>query len=208
MTAKIEYIFSCISPWAYLGHMTFLNIAKTYNAEIAYKPVMLMTVFQKTGGQPLAQRAECRQNYRLIELQRWREARNVDLNLHPKFWPFNASLADRVVIAADKLGHPLGDFTHQCMRAVWYENKNLADQDHLFEIAQSCNLPTSECLEKAENSDVKETYEQYTQQAIAHGSFGSPTYVLNGEVFWGQDRLDLLEAALKTQRAPYTSKDQ
>lgn len=200
---SIHYIFSCISPWAYLGHDPVIEISEKYNVELLFRPVSLLKLFEQTGGMPLAKRPISRQNYRMLELQRWRDARNIPLNLHPTFWPYNPSLADRTVIAAAEMGHPVADFAKSCMRGVWAENRDLADRDQIYDVAQSCGLPAGECLDKAEQDDVIALYDSYTQEAFDFGAFGSPTYVLGGEVFWGQDRLDLLEAALKAGREPY-----
>lgn len=200
---SVYYIFSCISPWAYLGHDKILDITSKHNVELLYRPISLLKLFEQTGGKPLAQRPISRQNYRMLELQRWREARNIPLNLHPTFWPFNPSLVDRTVIAAVEMGHPVAGFVKGCMRGVWNENLDLADRDQIYEVAQKAGLPAGDCLDRAEQDDICALYETYTQEAYDFGTFGSPTYVLGGEVFWGQDRLDLLEAAIVSGREPY-----
>ena len=99
MPRKIDYYFSLVSPWAYIGHAPFMEIAQRHGLEINYKPVFLGRVFAETGGLPLAQRHPARQRYRLLELQRWREKRGLSFHLQPKYWPFDVNAADRCVIA-------------------------------------------------------------------------------------------------------------
>ena len=99
MRRSIDYDFSLQSPWAYLGHDAFLKVASDYDCEIIYRPVQLIELFSETGGLPLGRRHPVRQRYRLMELQRWREKRNLALHLHPTHWPFEAPLADQMVIA-------------------------------------------------------------------------------------------------------------
>src|SRR5918997_2282210 len=99
MPRVIDYYFSLVSPWAYIGHGPFMDIVGRHGVEVNYKPVFLGRVFAETGGLPLAQRHPARQRYRLLELQRWREKRGLSFNLQPKFWPFDVGLADRFVIA-------------------------------------------------------------------------------------------------------------
>lgn len=203
MAANIQYIFTSMSPWAYIGHAVFMEIVERYEASIRYMPVKLPVVFEQTGGVPLPKRPLSRQSYRLVELQRWRDVRNVALDLHPTFWPFDPSLLDRTIIAIVELGYDPGTFTLNTMQAAWSENRNLAERDEIFDILNACGLPASECLEKADQNEIMVIYNQNTQEAIDLGGFGSPTYVLNGEVFWGQDRLELLDVTLKAEREPY-----
>ncbi len=99
MPRSVDYYFSMASPWAYIGHAPFMEIAARHGLELNHKPIFLGRVFAETGGQPLPQRHPARQRYRMVELQRWREKRGLKFNLKPNFWPFEAGLADRLVIA-------------------------------------------------------------------------------------------------------------
>ena len=99
MAQTIPYYFSVISPWAYLGHAEFMQIAARHGLTVDYRPVDLGRLFAETGGLPLAKRHPARQRYRMLELQRWRARRDIPLVLRPKYWPFSAALADRLVVA-------------------------------------------------------------------------------------------------------------
>ena len=202
MPPQIDYYFSHISPWAYIGHQLFLDFSKKHGATIRYKPVSLMELFPQTGGLPLGKRHPARQSYRWLELQRWRERRGLTFNLKPAHWPFDMSLADRLAIAADRQGHDIADLTTRILCAVFEQQCNCADEAVLAALLQEAGLPTS-LLDAAKTPATEKTYADHFDEAVAAGVFGSPAYVLNGEVFWGQDRLDFVEDALRTGRAPY-----
>ncbi len=203
MSQKIEYVFSTISPWAYIGHAFFVDIAQRHNASVTFIPVNLLDVFSKTGGLPLGKRAPERQNYRWYELQRWREVRKIELNLTPAHWPFNFHLLDKTITAAISLDHDPATFIHKAMLGIWSENKDLSIPETIIEIADQSGLPGKDCLEKAGLDEINTQYEKNTELAIGKGCFGSPTYWLNDEMFFGQDRLEQLEDALQSGRAPY-----
>jgi 2-hydroxychromene-2-carboxylate isomerase len=203
MSKSVEYYFSFQSPWAYIGHKPFLGIAAAHKLAIHYKPVFLGELFSETGGLPLAKRHPLRQRYRMIEMQRWREKRGLNFNLQPKYWPFSARAADGVAIAIIRSGANPEPFMRRVFEGVWEHELNLADPDTIVAMADQSGLPGKALIEQSGSPEVEAAYEQNRQEAIAHGVFGSPAYVLNGEVFWGQDRIDLLADALASGRAPY-----
>ena len=100
MPRQVDYYFSFQSPWAYIGHNYFQDLVTTYDLKVNHKPVVLVDLFSETGGLPLMKRHPVRQRYRMVELQRWRDKRGLKFHLQPANWPFNARLADGVVIAA------------------------------------------------------------------------------------------------------------
>lgn len=203
MTSTISYYFSLTSPWAYLGHEAFREIVARHGAKIDYRPVDLINLFGRTGGLPVGQRHISRQRYRFVELQRWREKRNVPLNLSPRHWPFTPALPDSLIIAAVEAGHDPAEYISRGMRAVWAEDRDLIDAQTVKEIADQAGLPGDELLAAAQASRIGDLYEQNKQRAEEDGCFGSPTYILKGEIFWGQDRLDLLDDALRSGREPF-----
>ncbi|MBI5261008.1 MAG: 2-hydroxychromene-2-carboxylate isomerase [Bradyrhizobium sp.] len=203
MSRQVDYFFSLQSPWAYIGHQLFRELVKAYDLQVNHKPVVLIDLFSETGGLPLLKRHPARQRYRMIELQRWREKRGLKFNVQPKHWPFNARLADGVVIAAMEAGYDPEPYLRRAFPAIWEEELNLADPAVVARIADEAGLPGKALVERSGAEEISATYEQNRQDAIGADVFGSPAYVLDGEVFWGQDRLDLLEDALKSGRAPY-----
>jgi 2-hydroxychromene-2-carboxylate isomerase len=203
MPRVIDYYFSLVSPWAYIGHGPFMDIVERHGIEINYKPVFLGRVFAETGGLPLAQRHPARQRYRLVELQRWREKRGLSFNLQPKHWPFDVNLADRFVIAITVSGKSPDAFLRRAYAALWEEERNLGDPLVLAELAEQAGLDSSTHMSIATGSTTEAIYAINLENAVGGGVFGSPAYVLDGEVFWGQDRLDLLDDALASGRAAY-----
>jgi len=203
MAKSVEYYYSFQSPWAYIGHKLFFDLVTAHGLSVDYKPVFLGELFSETGGLPLAKRHPLRQRYRMVELQRWREKRGLNFNLQPEYWPFNARLADGVAIAIAESGGNPEPFMWSVFEGIWQHELNLADPDTVMALADRSGLPGTTLIEQSKSVEVEDIYEQNRQDAIAHGVFGSPAYVLNGEVFWGQDRIDLLADALASGRAPF-----
>lgn len=196
MAAHIDYYFSLNSPWTYLGAARFAEMVRRHRAEVMVMPVDFGQIFAQSGGLPLAKRAPQRQAYRLVELERWRDHLGVPLNLRPKFFPANENLAARLVIAAREAGYDAMSLAHAILRAVWAEERDIADAETLREIVRVRGLEHGPLFAAAETEQIKMLYQAGTDKAIAAQVFGAPSYVLDGEIFWGQDRLEFLERAL------------
>lgn len=198
MSKTIDYFMSPVSPWAYLGHQRFVAIAKKHQARIELKPADIAKVFGASGGVPVAQRPIQRQEYRLAELTRWSKHLQIPLNLHPKFFPVAGELAAKLIIATQqKLGAEAGlSMAFALGRAVWAEEKNIADADTLVGITDSLGQKGSDLLAHAASEAVAADYARYTDDALAAHIFGVPWYRVDGEGYWGQDRLDFVERAL------------
>lgn len=196
MAADIDYYFALQSPFSYLGNARLQDIALRHGAGINYKPVSLAQVFAATGGLPLAKRAPERRAYRLLELARWSAYLGIPLNLEPKYFPVDEALAARMVIGAEQEGYDVGPLTTAIMRAVWELDANIADRCTLAQVAAACGFDGDGLLELANGPDIADIHQRNTDEAISRGVFGAPTYVIEDELFWGQDRLDLLDRAL------------
>jgi 2-hydroxychromene-2-carboxylate isomerase len=205
MPRQIDYYFSLTSPWAYIGHGLFRDVVSAYNCKVNHKPVVLVELFSETGGLPLVKRHPVRQRYRMLELQRWRDKRGLNFHLRPAHSPFNGRLADGVVIATIEAGHDPDPFLRRAFSGVFEQQLDLADPAILVKLADDSGLPGRQLIERAASDDISAAYEQNRQDALAADVFGSPVYVLDGEVFWGQDRIELLADALKSGRPPYRS---
>jgi 2-hydroxychromene-2-carboxylate isomerase len=206
MSRRIDYFFSLLSPWSYLGHGHFLDIARRHDAAIVYKPVLLNEVFSETGGLPLARRHPVRQRYRSVDLQRWRDKRKLTFNLWPRHWPFEADLANALVLAIVAAGGDPSGFVQRVFVGVWEREENLADASVLEALLREAGLDPQAMLVSANSPTIREVYEGNRLEAIAIGVFGAPSYVSQGEIFWGQDRLDLLDDALASGRPPFAVK--
>jgi 2-hydroxychromene-2-carboxylate isomerase len=199
MPVTIDYYVSLNSPWTYLGSAPFAEIARRHGATVNIKPAKFGPIFEQTGGLPLPKRSPQRQAYRLMELKRWREVRERPLNLEPKYFPCNDLPATRLVIAAKLQGKDAHKLSLELGRALWEREETLTDPATIASAAERAGLDAA-ALRAAGPSDAEldALLEQYTQEAVKAGVFGAPSYVLpSGEIFWGQDRLELLDRALK-----------
>ncbi|WP_395059180.1 2-hydroxychromene-2-carboxylate isomerase [Polaromonas sp.] len=197
MSISIDYYFTPQSPWTYLGHQRFVQIAAAAGATVRVLPVDFGKIFPLSGGLPLGQRAPQRQAYRLVELQRFSEHLQVPLNRQPKFFPVGGDPAARLITVVDQQDGSAAAMAlaGAIFRAVWTEERNIADDQVLAGILKECGRDAQR-LAQSQWLDIQQLYEAHTQQAIGAGVFGAPSYVVNGEIFWGQDRLDLLEKKL------------
>lgn len=197
MSSTVDYYFSPQSPWTYLGHERFAQIARAAGAAVRVLPIDLGGVFPVSGGLPLGQRAPQRQAYRLLELRRYSDHLHAPLNLQPKYFPVPGDDASHLIIAVD-----LNDGADAAMKiggaiftAVWVRERNIADAKVLAELLAECGL-SPERLQQSRSPDVQRRYDANTRQAIDAGVFGAPSYVIDGELFWGQDRLDFVARKL------------
>jgi 2-hydroxychromene-2-carboxylate isomerase len=198
LAKTVDYYVTLISPWTYLGSARFEQIAARYNLDIRIFPVDFGIVFAATGGLPLAKRAPERQRYRLMELERWRKHLGVPLHVHPKFFPANEAQAAHCtwVLKLEQGDAAAMKLSHAVLRAVWAEEKNIADPETLKAIIAASGLDAEGLMRKAAAPEIAERRKKESEAAIARGVFGAPSFVYNEELFWGQDRLDFLERAL------------
>ncbi|MEO7030932.1 MAG: 2-hydroxychromene-2-carboxylate isomerase [Herbaspirillum sp.] len=198
MGKTCEYYFTPQSPFVYLGHARLVEIAARHQASIILKPIDFGKIMTAAGGVPLAKRAPQRQAYRLLELQRWSSYLNIPLNLHPASFPVPDGLAAKAIIAS-QLAHGSTaalEFAGAVMRAIWAEEKNIADPETLTEIANGLGHEGKDLLKSAETASVQTEYDRCTAEAITANMFGAPWYVVDGIGYWGQDRLEFVERAL------------
>jgi carboxymethylenebutenolidase len=197
LSKTIDYYFAAQSPWTYLGHARLAAIASATSAVIRVMPADFGRIFAASGGLPLPKRAPQRQAYRLAELGRFRDALKLPLNVQPRYFPVAADDAARLIVAVE-----LKDGALAAMRisaavfaAVWVQQRDIASSQTLVELLGECEL-SSERLQQSQSPAVQNQYDANTEAAIGAGVFGAPSYCVNGEIFWGQDRLDFVERRL------------
>ena len=198
MSLTIDYYLSPQSPWTYLGHERFCEIAAAAKATVRVLPVDLGgKVFPRSGGLPLSKRAPQRQAYRLVELQRFSEALGRPIKLQPKYFPVSGDDAARLIVAVDMHDgvEAALALTGLVLRGVWVEDLNTADAQVLAAMLSTLGLPARR-LDDAYSQAAHVRYEADSARAIEAGVFGAPSYVIDGEIFWGQDRLDFVERRL------------
>ena len=199
---EVSCYYSLSSPWAYFGGPRLYEIARRHRARLLLKPFDFQDVVPRTGGVPLRTRPEPRRTYHALELDRWRKRLGMPLNLEPRHYPKDGKPhgwnkpAGWMVIAAQERGLDAPRLSHALLRALWAEERDTADPKVRIAVANENELPGEELQRAEQSGPVQSRYRQYSEEAERLGVFGAPTYVLDGERFWGQDRLDFLERAL------------
>jgi 2-hydroxychromene-2-carboxylate isomerase len=193
----IDYYLAPQSPWTYLGHARLAAMAKAHGATIRIKPMDLGKIFPVSGGLPLPKRSPQRQAYRLLELARFRDHLKLPLNVQPAFFPVAGDPAARVIIAVREADgqEAAMNFAGQVLKGVWADERNIADVETLKAMLVECGLPTSR-YEESLDASIQALYDADTQSAMDINVFGAPSFVVGGELFWGQDRLEFVERKL------------
>ena len=192
MSDAIDYYFTAPSPFTYLGHNTLMSIAAKHGKTVNFKPFNIMGVWENSGAEPPMKRPPVRQRYRLLDIKRAGVMRDTCINAEPKFFPTNPTPADLVICALILAGENPTGFTFAIGQAIWSNEKQIADDDILLEVLSSCGHDAQKILDLSKTDDAAELREKNTQEAIAADAVGAPAYVYQGEVFWGQDRLEYL----------------
>ena len=197
--SEIEYFYAAHSAYAWLGSAKFMEIAKQARGQIVHKPVDLNQLLVGAGSVAFANRPLNVRNYLFNrELERWAEFRGIKtLGRRPANHHHSPDLANRMLIAAALQGHNIDELAHRLLTAHWGEEADLADPGTLKQLAREVDLDGDASLEAADTKAVHDAYAANTREAIERGVLGSPTYVVDGDLFYGQDRLDLVERALK-----------
>lgn len=197
----VEYYFALASPWSYLGNDRLREIAAAHGAAIDPVIVDYDRMFAAAGTIPLPQRPPLRKAYRLVELRRWSAWRGVPLVPEPRHYRGEVEepderLAALMVTAAKAAGEDSLALAHAIGRALWAEERFPFVRSELLSIAQANGFDGPSLLAAAERPETARLYESQTERAVARGVFGMPFYIWRDEPFWGQDRLEMLDAAL------------
>ncbi|MGK0272494.1 MAG: 2-hydroxychromene-2-carboxylate isomerase [Cocleimonas sp.] len=198
MSKTINYYHFLISPFSYLAIERFNAIATKHDLTVNYLPISVMDVFAELSVLPPGKRHPSLQRMRTDELKRWSSFLELPMNLAPAHFPVDQTLAAQMIFAAGGAnGNPdAGKLSDALLKAVWEEEKNISDEATLVAIADSVDLVGSDLLENAKDSQWNEAYTSATKNALEMGVVGSPTYQVEDELYWGQDRLDFLERSL------------
>ena len=195
----IDYFYSAFSAYAYIGHGAFLKIAKDANRSVIHRPFDLMKCLNAIGYHPLEERTEATLTYQFSrQRDRWSEFRNVPM---PKATPSShsngAEIADLVLLAAIQKNLDVEIISSDFMHRHWTEDLDLSDEDAVAATLGALGFNEDELLEAARTPGIGKEYDRNTQFAIEHSVFGSPTYFVDDDMFYGQDNLVLVERALK-----------
>ena len=186
------------SPWTFLGHKKVNEISKQNNCELDIMPVNYGEIFPVSGGLPVHKRPLQRQKYRLQELKRWSEFLKIKLNPEPKHFPSRSLLPSKVIISVKILNFKnVNDIAYAIMEGLWIKELNIDDPKNLKKILTRFIKTADEVIDFSESKQVEKEMNEYTKEAIDLAVFGAPTYILDDQIYWGQDRLDFLERYIK-----------
>lgn len=194
MSQTIEFFFDPASTYSYLAATQIEAFAKTHGATVVWKPFLLGKAFEATGNKmPAAIPAKGK--YLFKDATLWAKLYQVPF-LFPKVFPLNSVLASRATIAAAHAGQGL-PFALAMFKAYWAEGQDLSQPEAVAAVGQSVGLDGEALLAAAASQPVKDELRTNTEDAIARGVFGAPTFFIGKQMFWGNDRLPLMAAVLE-----------
>ena len=196
---EIEYFYSAHSAYAYLGSNRFMHIARAGGRRIAHRPIFLTPVIDAARSVAFSQRSQAHVDYYFRrEIERWSELREAPVVTGiPTHHHNDMRLANGLLIAGLEQGLTVDRLAHALLEAHWRDDADLADPETLQRLARVVDLDPQPLLEAAMSANVQALYEANTAEAIRRSVFGSPTYFVDGDMFYGQDRLEMLERALR-----------
>jgi 2-hydroxychromene-2-carboxylate isomerase len=204
----LDCYYSLSSPWAYLGGPRLQDIVRRHRASLTLKPYDFQAVVPKTGGVPLRTRPQARRRYHQVELDRWRRYLGIPLVLEPRHYPQGMpadpdwnKYAGWMVIAAQDAGLDAFPLSHALLRALWAEERDISLPEVRAAVAEENGYDGASLMAAEKSARVQDLYRRFSAEAEELGVFGAPTYVIEGELFWGQDRLDFVDRRLDAMRA-------
>lgn len=200
-TKTIDYFFWTSSVWTYLGHKRFLDLVAQTGAKIRFRPVRKENLLASAGGAVVGPLGAPRLAYHSTELARWTRRLSIKINAKPHHLPNSEEKALRLLAAADEEGRDIGMLADAIMRALWVEDRDIADEPTLIEIASSVGFEPKSVSAWMANTEAATILDHNAEAALSAGVFGAPSYLFNDEIFWGQDRLGQLSEALTGQGA-------
>ncbi|WP_424928054.1 2-hydroxychromene-2-carboxylate isomerase [Amaricoccus tamworthensis] len=197
---EIDYYYFPLSPYCYAAGLGLEEIAARHGAKINYRPFNLIRLFQETGTAMPKDRPIARQKYRLKDIARSAKMAGLPVNVQPAHWPTNPVPVSSAIIVADSVGGgDTGKLCHGFCRAVWAEEKNIADEEVVASCLEAAGFDANQ--DPAALEAASKTIEANTDEALKNHVFGAPTYIVGDELFWGNDRLAFLDAHLAELKA-------
>ncbi len=196
--ADIEYFYSAHSAFAYLGAARLMAVAAAAGRRVAHKPMDLNRVIEAAGSTAFRERGKSHRAYFFRrEIERWSEQRGAPvMDGRPTHHDNDYTLPNCMLIAGIAQGHNIDRLAHAMLEAHWRDDANLADRPTLARLATSVGLDAEPLLRAAPSAEIATLYEANTGEAIERSVFGSPSYFVDGDMFYGQDHLEFVERAL------------
>lgn len=200
----IEYAYSAHSGFAYIGSTKLMDICRRNNVTLIHRPILLSPVVQRQGSTPFRARSQANVDYFFgREIERWAEYRHVPIiKFRPTYHDADYSLASGLILALGESGAATDEMVHKLLEAHWRDDMDLSNREALHRLITSLGHDADNLLATAESTDIQNMLQANTEWAIKQNIFGSPTYIVDGDPFYGQDRLELVERALTKPFAP------
>lgn len=193
----IEYFYSTRSVYAYLGAARIVALARRCGRRLVHRPIDLARLLEGIGGVPFDRRNDAQRRYLFgREIERWGEYLAVPVLVDPRHHYGDRALPSGFVIAAQRLGADVDRLHLAILTALWRDDRDIASANVLAELARTEGIDATPLLEAALTADVQGEFVRNTDDAVARGVLGSPTYIVDGDMFYGQDRLMMVERAL------------
>ncbi len=203
MPGTIDYYYSTRSIYAYFGAERIVTLARDAGRVLVHKPIDLSRVIPASGSLAFDQRPASHKNYFFgREIERWKEYLGIPVLVDPVHHVGNREWPSGFVIAAQMQGADVDALHVAILRALWQDDRDVGDPDVLAQIAREAGLDPHPLLSAALDAAVQQVFARNSEEAVACGVFGSPTYIVDGEMFYGQDRLMMVERALKQPFKP------
>lgn len=197
--AKLEFFFDCSSPWTYLAFTRIHAVLERTGAKVEWRPILVGGIFNAVNREVYERRANPdprKAAYTAKDLQDWARLAGIKIVMPPPVFPVRAILPMRACIAAQEQGKVI-PYAEACFEAYWSALQDISQRDVLLSVCKTAGLDGEQILARAEDPEIKDTLRLNTEEVIARGGFGSPTMFVNGnDMFFGNDRLPLVEAAL------------
>jgi 2-hydroxychromene-2-carboxylate isomerase len=192
--ARLEYFFDYVSPFAYLADSQLPALVERTGAELVYRPFLLGGVMKASGNSPPFT-VPAKGAWVNADMQRWAKRYGVEVRMNPHF-PVNTVLTMRAaLVVLEGGGFPA--FHKAVFSAMWKEGVNVGDAEGLRGVLEKCGLDAAAVLERCGEPEIKDALRRNTEEAVERGAFGAPTFFVGDQMFWGNDRLDFVEEALR-----------
>ena len=193
MSKQLEYFFDYVSPFSYLADSQVPALINRTGAELVYRPFFLGGVMQASGNSPPAT-VPAKGKYMFVDIARWLDRYGLELKFNPHFPVLTVKPMRAALVALEQDVFPA---YHAAMfKAMWQDEQNLGDKQVIHEVVKAAGLDADRLISRIGEQDVKDKLRANTEEAVERGAFGAPTFYVDGEMFFGNDRLDFLEERL------------